>query len=192
MKSKTISVFFSYSKDASKKLISILSKLKMCKGNANINVHILNKGIEAEDKNSILAVDGLKYFFDDVSSYISKDEDYYKFAIVQIAKCDTAIYIDPKSSIDIDINRLLSLDLGDYYVGAYHDIAFDGKLLSSYTESVLGISHYLYVNDDCAVFNIRALKGNGAYDRFMLYDSFTSYSINPSRRYLTLPLRTEF
>lgn len=189
MKSKTISVFFAYSKDAQSGLISILKKLQMCKGNASIDVHILNKGIDDADKNSILAIDGLRCFFDDVTSYISKDADYYKFAIPQIASCDIAIYIDPKTSLEIDFNRLLTLELGDYYVGAYHDITFDGKPLSNYTEGVLGISHYLYVNDDCAVFNIRALKGNGAYDRFMLYDSFTSYSINPSEALFNLTFK---
>ncbi len=188
MKNNTISIYFAYEENTNK-IKDALRVIEKCAGNYQLDAHVLNRGIGENDKADIISATSIKCYFDDVSNYISKGSDYYKLAIPAIAKSKRAIYIDADSDIQLDASRLLSLDLGNYYVGAYHDISFDSEILAQYTEKVLGISHYLYANDDYIVFNIEALKANGAYERFCLYDSFAEFTVSPAEALFNLTFK---
>ncbi len=154
-----------------------ISKIALRLGNyfssENTEVHFLVKEFDSIGATALASLfDDFKCFFDDISEYITDECDFYKFAIPAICKGEKAIFINPVSKIELDLGKLASVELGEYYVCAYHDIAFDSNILKTYTEKVLGINHHLFASGDFAVFNVSKLKKNGAYDRYMLYRDF--------------------
>lgn len=186
MEKPKISIFLAYDRKIIDKLISVINKIIKSSPILDVDIHILNKGIGEEMKEKISSLGTFEYFFDNVSQYIGGDYDYYKFAIDVISNASKAIYIDVTTPHDFDINKLLTYDIGDFYVGAYHDITFDGEPFARYTEKVLGISHYLYSSDDILVFNLQKSHGKGAYDRFMLYNGFTTFLVEPAEALFNL------
>ena len=185
MKNTVISFYTAY--DGNKNdVINLIEKLEKC--DSSIELHILCKGISEIEKLSFSS-SSIKCHFDDVSEFNLDNIDYYKFAILKLSKGGISIFIDACSKIELDINRLLNVKLGDYYVGAYHDLSFDGEILSRYCQDVLGFSHYLYTSDDFVVFDIDKLKANGAYERFCLYKDFCSFSLSPSEALFNLTFK---
>ncbi|MBQ3018412.1 MAG: 1-acyl-sn-glycerol-3-phosphate acyltransferase [Clostridia bacterium] len=176
MKNKAISIFIAYDKDSLKEIIATIDKVKLCDPE-NTEIHILHKGILDAEREKIASSSDLVCVFDDVGELIPMDgTEYYKFAIERLTSSPRAIYINPLRAYEINVNELFACELGEYYVGAYHDTSFDSEPLSSYTERVLGISHYVYANDDCAVINVAKIKG--AYDKFKMFFEFAKFSIN--------------
>lgn len=183
---RNISIYLAYEQSQKSKLFDVIKKIIISAPLKDVDIHILNKGITKYERDEILAFGNFKYYFDDVSKYISLGCDYYKFAIDKIARSQRAIYIDVNTLCDFEINKLISFDIKDYYVGAYHDITFDSEPFSRYTERVLGILHHVYASDDIIIYNIKALKNKGAYERFKLYSEFADFSVKPAEALFNL------
>lgn len=182
MKKQIIPVFLSYQNN-SDKIISCISKIDK----ENVQIHILHKSIEASEIEKIQSSSSLPCYFCDVSKYIKCDDgEYFKFAISKAYKLDKAIYLDANCDMDFDIDLLWSFELGDYYAGAYHNSAFDCEPLSSYTQNVLGISHYVYVSDKVLLLNVKLLKKTKAYERFVMYCDFCTFSVSSAEALFNL------
>lgn len=176
MKKQIIPVFLSY-KDNSDKIISCINKIQ----SQNVQINILYKAISETAMSSIKQSASLLCAFYNVSKYIANDDiDCYKFAISKVSRANKVIYIDANSGVDFDIDYLWSFELNDYHAGAYHNSAFDSDVLSSYTENVLGISHYLYVSDKVLVLNNKLLRKTKSYERFLTYHDFCDFKVNKS------------
>ncbi len=174
MKNQIIPMFLSFDNNIDK-IIACINKIN----GQNIEIHILYKKIDESDMASIKASTSLACTFDCVDSYIkSNDADFFKFAIEKVCKFDKAIYIDVRSEAEFDIGELWSKELGDYYSCAYRNSAFDSEIMSSYTEKVLDIPHFVYACDDILVLNVKLLKKTKAYDRFTMYYDFCDFTVN--------------
>ena len=182
MKNKIFPIYFAY-EDNCDKITSAIKKLSCEK---EIEFHILHKGISEDAITKIKNSTSVNCYFDDVSKYINQGVDYYKFAIEKVCKHNKAIYIDADSEIDFNINTLFNINLGDYYACAHHNSSFDSEIMSSYTEKVLGISHYVYACDDILVLNIKELKKSKSYERFSLYVDFCNFSVSPAEALFNL------
>ena len=176
MKKEIVSIYFPCEQSYLDGIIDIVSRLENHFSIKDTEIHLLGKGFGKDDVCRLKDYfAGYKCCFDDVSKLIPDGSDSYIFAIPKICKRQKAIFINPVSKIELDLGKIASLSLGEYYVGAYHDISFDRSSLSSYSEKVLGVSHYLFANGDYAVLDVKKLKKNGAYERYMLYRSFSDF-----------------
>ncbi|MBQ8546007.1 MAG: 1-acyl-sn-glycerol-3-phosphate acyltransferase [Clostridia bacterium] len=181
MENEIIPIFYAFDCENEQAIIDSIANLPKA---FEYEIHILYKGEVGNLKEQL---NHYNIKFDEVSELISDNSsDYYKFAIPKLVFCDKAIYIDVSTSISFDVEALCNVDLKDYYIGAYHDNAFDSETMASYTENVLGISHYVYVNDDILVLNPKALKKGLFYERFLEYHGFASFSVRPTEALLNL------
>lgn len=182
MEKRIIPVFFAYNGENKEQITSLaegFSKNESCE----YKMHVLYKGnIEGFDELGALLID--------VSELI-KDDNYklYKFAIPMVCEYEKAVYIDPSISVNTDIASLYDTDLKTQYVAGFHDTAFDGEVTSKYTESVLGISHHLYISDDVLILNAKKLKESKAYERFLLYYDFCEFKVSQSQALFNLTLK---
>lgn len=178
MKKQKICLYFPYEKSFYEGISSIASKLENYFSPEETEIHFLVSdgfdGCDAVAASSLF--DGYKCYFESVGKYIFDGCGCYKFAIPIICKSDKAIFINPDSKTELNLGKIATVELGNYYVAAYHDISFDAPTLSDYTEKVLGINHYLFASGDCAVFNVKKLKENGAYERYISYRNFSAFS----------------
>ena len=176
MKNQIVSIYFPYEKSYFDGISKIARALENHFSPKDAEIHFLGKEISKEEACALKGLfNNYKCFIDEVGEYIPDESDCFLFAIFKICKREKAIFINPVSKIELDLGKLASVSLGEYYVGAYHDISFDTSELSRYCEEALGISHYLFTNSDCAVFNVKKLRENGAYERYMLYRSFCDF-----------------
>ena len=176
MKKQKICLFFPCESINFDKISNIALRLGNYFSPNEAEIHFLVKDIDGSDAEALASLfDSYRCCFDDISEYIPDGGDFYKFAIPAICKADKAVFINPESKNELDLGKIASLELGDYYVAAYHDISFDSSPLSDYSEKVLGISHYLFASGDCVIFNVKKLRQNGAYERYMLYRDFCDF-----------------
>ncbi len=180
METNIIPIFLALDNENEQNLISAIEKLS----SFNCKIHVLHKDNVDDLKERL---NNSSIVFCDVSELIKDgSSDYYKFAIPMISTFEKAIYIDPSSKASYDIEAIWNTDLKNYYIGAYHDNAFDSDAMSSYTEKVLDISHYVYVNDDVLILNPVVLKKTLFYERFLEYYNFCAFSVRPAEALLNL------
>ncbi len=178
MENKIIPVFYAFNGENKENIINSIKNL--CKGNGNYKFHVLFKGkIEDFDGCDVTSIDVSEYIKDSSASF-------FKFAIPMVCDFEKAVYINADATIAHDIESLYNVDLKSQYVAGFHDTAFDCETMSSYTEGVLGISHYVYVNDDVLVLDINGLKKSKMYERFSLYYDFCSFRVNPAEALFNL------
>ena len=179
MENKIIPVFFAYNGENKENIVNAYSNLKKSEG-LEYKAHVLYRGeIEGFDEISATLLD--------VSEYIKADSyKLYKFAIPMVCSYERAICLDADSKINVDLEALYNTDMKEQYALAYHNTAFDSEIMSSYTENVLGISHYVYVSDDVLLLNPRKMKDAKVYERFLLYYDFCQFRVNPNEALFNL------
>lgn len=181
MKKQKTCLYFPYENSYFEGIEKISTKIRNYFSPETVEIHFLVKFLEGYDVVRLMSLfGGFKCCFDDMKEYISDGCDFYKFAIPAICKSDKAIFINPVSKIELNLGALASVEVGEFYVAAYRDISYDEPMLSAYAEKVLGISHHLFTSGDYVVFNVKKLRKNGAYERFLLYREFCNFSFMPS------------
>lgn len=182
-KASIIPIFFACDNDFVKyTTVAIKSLIMNASKDRLYHIHILNTGID-EDKQQIvldMADEIFSISFDDVSSYMSKVKGtlplrdyyshttYYRLFMADIyPQYDKAIYLDSDVIVKGDIAQLYDHELGENLVAAAPDqVIVQTEVFRQYSEKVLGIDHNKYFNAGVMIFNCKAFREEGIYDRF--------------------------
>lgn len=162
--------------------VSLKSLMMNADRSREYNIHILNTGIEEENKRIIMdmADDTFHIFFDDVTYYLKSLEsrlplrDYYSnttyyrlFLAEMFPEYEKAVYIDSDTVVLGNIAELYDYDIGDNYVGAVSDpVIYQTEIFADYAEQVLDIDRNHYFNAGVLVLNIRQFKEQDILGQF--------------------------
>ena len=183
-------------------LVSISSLKKNASPDREYNVHILHSGIEDDHRRAVesLAGQGFNIIFSDVGEYLGSIADklpvrdyyslttYYRFFIAEMfPEYDKAIYIDGDTIVQGDVSELFDIDLEGNYLAACTDAIIPiTDVFCKYTESVLGVSRYNYLQAGVMLINCDKFRTGYILDKFIQLLFTYNFTVAQDQDYLNV------
>ena len=181
---KNIPIFYACDENFAKyTLVSITSLMDNANKDYFYHIHILNSGLPMKSQEMLRDVEceNVEISFVDVSEYIETIKkklplrDYYDlstyyrlFISTMFPELDKIIYIDSDTIVMGDIQKLYSVEMGDNYISASHDLVMEQtEVFGEYVEKVLGINRYEYFNAGVIVINSKAFRQKDILNKFI-------------------------
>lgn len=187
--------------------VAIKSMIQNASHDCQYNIHILNTGIEDENKQKVykLANENFNIYFNDVSEslnsisdklhvrdYYSKTTYYRLFIADMFPQYDKVIYIDSDTIISGDISELYNYNIGNNYVGAVSDpVVARTDLFGEYSEKVLGIGRNHYFNAGMLLISCKQFRENSILDKFIDLINTYTFVVAQDQDYLNVLCRNK-
>lgn len=200
---KIIPIFYACDDDFVKyTIVSLSSIIKNASRDFKYKVYILNTSIgdDMRARLSALSNECFEIIFTDVSEalegfnralpirhYYSKTT-YYRFFISELfPEYDKAIYIDSDTIVQGDISKLYCTDIGDFYVGACHEMAMTQvDVYGTYAERVVGVDRHSFFNAGVMLINSKAFREMGVLKKFIHLLGEYEFIVTQDEDYLNL------
>lgn len=165
-------------------------------------IYILNNGINENYQKMLMEYQNEDYCqinFVNINERIKKiaelhTRDYYTNAIYYrlfiadlFYEYDKALYLDADIIVLDDISKLFNNNINDYYLGAIcDDVANSCKEFKDYTLFALGVESSKYFNSGILVMNLKKLREDRIYDKFVNMLSIVKFIVAPDQDYLNV------
>ncbi len=208
--SKIIPVFFTIDDNFAPFLsVAVKSLLDNASHEYFYNIHIVNNGLSAENKEKILSLetDYSKIIFNNMDERLKAitdkkgtrlREDYFSLAIffrIFIPDCfkeyDKALYIDSDTLVTDDISKLYNTDLEGNYIGGCVDTScFPVKDITNYFTNGVGVDYREYINSGVILFDMKTLRDKKFAEKFLyLFNKYNFGNVDPDQSYINAILK---
>ncbi len=208
--SKIIPVFFTIDDNFAPFLsVAVKSLLDNASHEYFYNIHIVNNGLSAENKEKIssLETDYSKIIFNNMDERLKAitdkkgtrlREDYFSLAIffrIFIPDCfkeyDKALYIDSDTLVTDDISKLYNTNLEGNYIGGCVDTScFPVKDITNYFTNGVGVDYREYINSGVILFDMKTLRDKKFAEKFLyLFNKYNFGNVDPDQSYINAILK---